>query len=281
MGIFLFILTLFSVSLAYGETGPLEPTNFCSTGYIGLGRQSLTDPREYFSEKRVKDRPRMVVMVGIPGSGKSTWAREAARQGWAVISSDRVRREILGEMRARGETIGVKGKQELADPDNVDHFFRLETDAFVSRQIQEIKEASARSQPIVLDNLNLSTAHRVLYLLSLIVWIAFKLRTGRIAQIRLGTRLLVRSKACETGHLSLRSNRAPSISYLQAQTAAQPCHCAGGSPLICSLQLAAFPGGHTTTQWSPEPLRYPLGQVVSHRENKRGSLPPPGGCNSD
>jgi predicted kinase len=36
----------------------------------------------------MSDRPRLVLLVGLPASGKSTWAR---RQGTAVVSTDEIR----------------------------------------------------------------------------------------------------------------------------------------------------------------------------------------------
>jgi hypothetical protein len=42
-------------------------------------------------------RPRLVLVGGLPGSGKSTLAATAARDnGWVVVSSDRVRKELAG-----------------------------------------------------------------------------------------------------------------------------------------------------------------------------------------
>jgi predicted kinase len=35
-----------------------------------------------------------MVLTGVPGSGKSTWA---ARQGWPVVSSDETRRALTGD----------------------------------------------------------------------------------------------------------------------------------------------------------------------------------------
>lgn len=41
------------------------------------------------------ERPRIILLVGLPASGKSTWA---ARQGLPVLSSDEIRRLLLDDM---------------------------------------------------------------------------------------------------------------------------------------------------------------------------------------
>lgn len=37
------------------------------------------------------------ILVGIPASGKSTYAVERRREGWAVVSSDEVRASVTGD----------------------------------------------------------------------------------------------------------------------------------------------------------------------------------------
>lgn len=44
--------------------------------------------------------PELIMFVGIPGSGKSTKAREYEEKGYAVLSSDEVRAEVLAEIAA-------------------------------------------------------------------------------------------------------------------------------------------------------------------------------------
>ncbi len=41
-------------------------------------------------------RPKLILLVGLPGSGKSTYAAE---QGWTVLSSDELRRVLLDDAR--------------------------------------------------------------------------------------------------------------------------------------------------------------------------------------
>jgi predicted kinase len=40
------------------------------------------------------DKPRLIVLIGLPGSGKSTWAE---KQGYTVISSDEMRRVLVDD----------------------------------------------------------------------------------------------------------------------------------------------------------------------------------------
>ncbi len=47
----------------------------------------------------------LMVMVGLPGSGKSTWARRYTRRypSWLIISADDIRRQLYGDAVIQGE----------------------------------------------------------------------------------------------------------------------------------------------------------------------------------
>ena len=44
-------------------------------------------------------KPKLIVMVGLPGSGKSTYAKELIKKGRAdiILSSDAIREELTGD----------------------------------------------------------------------------------------------------------------------------------------------------------------------------------------
>lgn len=47
----------------------------------------------------------LMVMVGLPGSGKSTWARRYTRRypSWLIVSTDDIRRQLYGDAAIQGE----------------------------------------------------------------------------------------------------------------------------------------------------------------------------------
>ena len=56
----------------------------------------------YFDEPKKLDRPRMLLTIGIPGSGKSYAIRRALEKGWVGISSDELRVNRLEQLAANG-----------------------------------------------------------------------------------------------------------------------------------------------------------------------------------
>lgn len=165
----LFVLAVAWVWPALATTDPNAQTKCAVVGGVDPTVQppeQLTrtragrKPSEYFADKTVPekgkpDRPRFVLLVGIAGSGKSTWAAEAARQGWTVLTHDEVMKEVLTEMRAAKTMLNIWGEgMQLANPDNPTHF-RAVDKAEVDRIVLErVKKAAAEGKPIVVDFLN-------------------------------------------------------------------------------------------------------------------------------
>ena len=84
-------------------------------------------------------KPELIVMVGIPGSGKSTYVTELAEQGYAIINPDNIRVEITGDMadqsrnaevwrEANGRLLRLlgEGRNVVLDATNVDPVRRKE-----------------------------------------------------------------------------------------------------------------------------------------------------------
>lgn len=48
-------------------------------------------------------RPKLIILVGIPGSGKSTYAQSFEELGWVHLSSDLIRKELYGDESIQGD----------------------------------------------------------------------------------------------------------------------------------------------------------------------------------
>lgn len=44
-----------------------------------------------------------IMLVGLPGSGKSTYAEELKREGYIIHSSDAIREELTGDIESCGK----------------------------------------------------------------------------------------------------------------------------------------------------------------------------------
>lgn len=54
----------------------------------------------------------LIVLAGVPGSGKSTWARQFLDLKYAIVSSDKIRKELAGTLKA-AHSDGVKPWDEF------------------------------------------------------------------------------------------------------------------------------------------------------------------------
>jgi aminoglycoside phosphotransferase family enzyme/predicted kinase len=96
-------------------------------------------------------RPRLVLVGGLPGSGKSTVASRVAReQGWVLVSSDRLRKELAGlpSTARTGDAFG----EGLYDPGHTAATY----DALLTRA----REALERGETVVVDASWGSAGHR-------------------------------------------------------------------------------------------------------------------------
>lgn len=55
-------------------------------------------PNEILSEEEVETKPKLILPVGISGSGKSTWIRANTDSNTIVVSPDEIRRELTGNI---------------------------------------------------------------------------------------------------------------------------------------------------------------------------------------
>ena len=81
--------------------------------------------------------PNLIILVGIPGSGKSTKAKELVSQGYTHISADRVRAHLYGNANCQGDS---------------DHVFRVFND--------QLNKALLASKNVVVDNTNCKQKYR-------------------------------------------------------------------------------------------------------------------------
>lgn len=117
-----------------------------------------TPPAEkLFSSATRERRPRVVFTVGIPGSGKSSWVNAAKKKGWIVISNDEIRKEIILEMKAKGEKINLpNGSIEEPDVLNPAHLFSLP--GIIDLSVDRFRDAAKLKRPVVMDANNLDFA---------------------------------------------------------------------------------------------------------------------------
>jgi predicted kinase len=80
---------------------------------------------------------RIVLLVGVPGSGKSTVAQRLIDKGYHCLNADSIRKELFGD----------EGEQK--DKEQVFGIF-----------FQRLEEALKQGLDIVIDNTNINTKHR-------------------------------------------------------------------------------------------------------------------------
>ncbi len=116
-----------------------------------------------FSPRRANDPPRLIVPIGIPGSGKTFLTSAASFFGWKVANPDLIRVEILNKMSLSGQLLRLRdGRLVRVDSTLPDHVFSLPPRLVFGRVKELFDEALKDRRDFVLDGMNID-ANRVDY----------------------------------------------------------------------------------------------------------------------
>lgn len=104
---------------------------------------------------QLSDRPRILLTIGIPGSGKSYVSHPAKQLGWNVICSDEMRKTRLLQLKESNGHIIVDGKAAQPDEMNPKHIFSAELRTWVFDELRSsLQDALESRQNIVFDATN-------------------------------------------------------------------------------------------------------------------------------
>lgn len=81
---------------------------------------------------------KLILLIGIPGSGKTTLAKKLVERGYSVISADAIRQELYGDESEQGE------------PEKVFSIF-----------FERLDKMMENGSDVVVDNTNLKAKHRL------------------------------------------------------------------------------------------------------------------------
>ena len=161
----LFRVSILIVLLGLGHSRPADAQGICrfikSLFWAELTtNDSVKDavPKQVFKSKRHKGRSRVIFTVGIPGSGKSSWVDYAESRGWKVIVNDKIRAELLIQMREKEELVKLpNGKEEVPDINNPAHLFSLGREV-IDLSVVRMLDAMKSGESIIMDANNLDFA---------------------------------------------------------------------------------------------------------------------------
>lgn len=84
-----------SLVILYGKTHADLEATLDRTGRVAHDAERSSDPRNEQEEAARRDHPHILICtVGLPRSGKSTWAK---RQSWPIVNPDSIRLAIHGQ----------------------------------------------------------------------------------------------------------------------------------------------------------------------------------------